>query len=129
MLIRIENFINNWIGLCVSSAVLKKYHDEGENKEDRKKLTRWCYIPTNKNEAIRILLDAYEQMPFVDDIEKRIRTAHFRKPLLEDYEQWLLDRLEKAKLFTAEEREKYVLLARELIEKAIAVDDFKAEEY
>ncbi len=187
-------FADAWIDLCVSSAVLKKYHDEGEKQEDRilvdwivqtllyksyhslvnvienmpffglapimklaflpvfikpslpshalsykvarlllkdsearQNLTKWCYIPTKKDEALRILLDAYDQMPFVDDIEKRIRKAHSRKPLLEDFEQWL-DRLVKDKLLTQEERDKYVL-ARQLIDKAVAVDDFKAEDY
>jgi acyl-CoA dehydrogenase len=187
-------FADAWIGLCVTSAVIKKYHDEGENDEDRilvdwicqtmlyqsykalgnvtenmpflglgaimkvaflpvfskptlpshsltykvarlllndsearQRLIRWCYIPADKEEAIRILLDAYEQMPFIDDIEKRIKKAGYKKPLLEDDKQWL-DRLEKDKLLTQEEREKYVV-ARKLIEKAISVDEFKAEDY
>ncbi len=187
-------FADAWIGLCVASGVLKKYHDEGENDEDRllvdwicqsmlhqsyhaltniaenmrffglgaimrviflpvfskptlpshsltykvarlllndseakRKLIKWCYIPTDKNEAISILLEAYQKMPFVDKIEQRIKKAGYKKSLLEDDLQWL-DRLEKEKLLTQEERKQY-LLAKQRIEKAILVDEFEPENY
>jgi len=181
-------FADAWIGLCVTSAVLKKYHDEGENQEElilvdwicqsmlyqsyqalvnvtenlpffgsimrvaflpmkprlpshalsykvarlllkdsktRQKLITWCYIPTEKDESIRILLDTYAQMPFVDEIEKRIKKAGYKKSLLEDEQQWF-KRL--GQLISPEEREQYVA-AKKLIEQVISVDEFKAEEY
>lgn len=187
-------FADAWIGLCVSSAVLKKYCDEGENDEDlilvdwvcqsmlyqsyralvnvtenmpiwglgaimkvaflpvfskprlpchyltnkvarlllddsdaKQRLTRLCYVPDDKDEAVRVLLDAYAQMPFVDEIDKRIKKAGCKKPLLEDEALWL-DRLVKDEVLSREERERYVV-ARLLIEKVVAVDEFKAEDY
>ncbi len=187
-------FADAWIGLCVSSAVLRKYREEGEPKEDRilvdwvcqtmlyqsyralinvtenmpfmglgaimkfaflpmfskpalpshsltnkvarllladseskQRLTTWCYVPEGKDEAIHSLLDAYQQMPFVDEIDKRLKKSGNRKSLLEDEQQWL-DRLVKENVLTQEEREKYVVALR-LIDKVVAVDDFKQEDY
>jgi len=95
------------------------------DSKTRQKLITWCYIPSEKDESIRILLDAYAQMPFVDEIEKRIKKAGYKKSLLEDEQAWF-DRL--AQLITPDEREQYVA-AKKLVEQVISVDEFKGENY
>lgn len=186
-------FADAWTGLCVCSAVLKKYQDEGSQKEDqalvdwicqtmlhqsytalsnvtnnlpltwlvkpihlfylpkmgipkppshklsnkvsqllladsdsKRRLSAWCYIPENKDDAVKVLLEAYATMPMVDEIEQRIRRAGLTKSLLQDEEQWL-ESLSEAGILNAQEKEDYVA-ARALIHKAISVDDFAPDE-
>jgi len=187
-------FADAWTGLCVASAALKKYRDEGDNKEDRplldwicqrmlyqsyralcnvvsnlplpwlgklihifylpkfsvpkppshklsnkvsrlllsdtdskRRLTAWCYIPNARDDVVKDLLEAYQQMPLVDEIEKRIKKAGLTKSLLQSEDEWLSG-ITEAGIMNEEEKDKYAK-ARKLIAKVIAVNDFAPNEF
>jgi len=182
-------FVDAWMGLTVSTAVLKKYVAEGEHPQELplvewtcqqqlhqsyqaiesaiaslpyawastilrvllwpvkrprlpdakltetvagvvlqdsmvlERMSAWCYYPTAKENPIATLLAAFEKMPALVAIQKKVKQAGAKQKPLEtwqDYETRLVHEnvLNQEEIATWQE-------ARQCQEAACAVDDFK----